>query len=196
MINEENWSKLDRSRRESNHLCKPRRMLPKTQRMKEKNQEAHGNCGNENTFQGNIATKKNPKKGERKTKGDVSRKILKITQFRHPFKCPAKSQACAIPIPMFQSSFCGYSRYAFPQVRLPTPVQRVHGLYTREQHSPVGGAQGWLDFGVFSTIVDIESHTLVDIPNLHTEQCRKINDWPETSRLFWGNLSPSSPCKT
>ena len=44
---------------------------------------------------------------------------------------------------------------AFLQVRLPTPVQRVHGLYTGEQHSPVGGAQGWLGSGVFSTIVDL-----------------------------------------
>lgn len=25
----------------------------------------------------------------------------------------------------------------FIQVRLPTPVQRVHGLYTKQQHSPV-----------------------------------------------------------
>eukprot|EP00434_Breviolum_minutum_P006249 symbB.v1.2.005514.t1/scaffold310.1/size231343/19 len=51
-------------------------------------------------------------------------------------------QATSPPAVMVVANWILAAQFAL-QVRLPTPVQRVHGLYTGEQHSPVGGAQGW-----------------------------------------------------
>ena len=34
------------------------------------------------------------------------------------------------------------------EVRLPTPVQRVHGLYTQQQHSPVPRVVFWVARGM------------------------------------------------
>lgn len=80
--------KLDRRRRECNHLCKPRRMLPKTLRMKGKKSRSSRKLRKREYFSRKHSNKKKSKKMKGKQKATFKERPSKSPNFGTRLSAP------------------------------------------------------------------------------------------------------------